>query len=183
MILRPSFYGVRLDDAAKHPGLLSQVRPQSCVDYTLPQPQLKPSCLNSFNVQMGVTIGSGDKQTRIDVNALPVRRYIRIAFLGDAKTDISLAQKDENTCYPHDAFAVDSLEWQENYDAAKNTLTTDYPEFRTVRGVPEWFGTSCVSNGDGATPGAPDNRDEVMGALDSAGKVPYQVQINGGSGF
>jgi hypothetical protein len=149
--------------------LLEKVFPQSCVDKNVWQ--LKPGCLESFNLRLGVKIGTNTA----DVTALPVRRFVRLAFLGTAETQVNLAQFPENTCYPHDPFEVDTVEWQDNADPS-NQPTVSYPEFQKVRGVWGWYGTSCVQNGDGLTPGtAADNRDEVMTDLSESEMVPFEL--------
>jgi hypothetical protein len=160
-------------------GLLQYVYPQSCVDYTLSPAQLKPGCLNPFNISLGLTVGT----TSIDVAALPPKRLVRIAYLGDGTADTSLKQKSSNTCYPHDAFDVTPLTWELVSDPSGNILY--YPDFDKLRDVQSWYGTSCIGSADSSPPGTDDNRekDGVMAPLDTSNKVPYPVQINGGSGF
>jgi hypothetical protein len=83
-------------------GLLPSVYPQSCVDYQLTPPQLKPSCLNPINTQVGFTVGSGVHQVQVSVDVLPVKRFIRLAILGNATDKVQMAMASGTTCYPHD---------------------------------------------------------------------------------
>lgn len=158
-------------------GLLQYVYPQSCVDYSLPQPQLKPACLQPFDVAIGLKVGT----TTIDV-VVPPKRLMRFAYIGDGTNDTVWAQKDGNTCYPHDPFEVTPLTWQLTFDPASGNILY-YPDFDVVREVPQWYGTSCVGSADTAAPGTPDDRDQVMAPLSAENKVPFPVQINGGNGF
>jgi hypothetical protein len=163
------------------PSKVALVQPQSCIDKTVNPWKLKPACLNPFDVKLGLTIGGSatSQPTRVDIDALPPKRLMRIAFLGDAGTKVALAQDAANTCYPHDPFQVDPIEWQLSYDGTGPMLKT--PTLRKVRGVAQWYGTSCVGNADGLAPGTPDNRDEVMVDLDD--KSPIAIRINGDAGF
>jgi hypothetical protein len=104
---------------------------------------------------------------------------MRIAFLGDAGTAVNLDQIPQDTCYPHDSFAVDGLGWQSNPDADNNP-TAVYPQFQKIRGVWGWYGTSCVGNGDGLNPGGADNRNEAMTDLSDTNKAPVEVTIDDG---
>jgi hypothetical protein len=155
--------------------LLQKISPQSCVDKTVSPWQLRPSCLQPFDVRLGFRVGA----FKVDVQALPVRRLMRIAFLADADSQVALAQIPENTCYPHDPFGVDSLEWQSNPDP-DNDPTATYPEFQKIRGVWGWYGTSCVFNADGLSPGTPDNRNAVMTDLADSEKAPFEATIDDG---
>lgn len=154
--------------------LLARVVPSSCVDKTVSPWQLKSSCLQPFDVRIGLRVGT----FQIDVQAVPVRRLIRIAFLGDAGARVDFAQIPENTCYPHDPFNVGTVKWQSNADA-NNDPTVTYPTFQKVRGTWAWYPTSCVGNADGKTPGTPDNRDDpgVMTDLIIPNRVPVDVTI------
>jgi hypothetical protein len=163
------------DEINASQALLQKVYPQSCVDKNIWQ--LKPGCLESFDIRLGLKIGT----TTIDVQALPVRRFMRIAYLGNADTTVSLSQIAENTCYPHSPFNVETLEWQSSPDASNNP-TAAYPEFQKIRGVWGWYGSSCVNNGDGLAPGSvPDNRNQVMADLPESGKVPVEAIVNDGA--
>jgi hypothetical protein len=155
--------------------LLQKLYPQGCVDKTVSPWQLRSSCLQPFDIQIGLRVGA----FKIDVPALPVRRLMRIAFLGDAGTAVNLDQIPQDTCYPHDSFAVDGLGWQSNPDADNNP-TAVYPQFQKIRGVWGWYGTSCVGNGDGLNPGGADNRNEAMTDLSDTNKAPVEVTIDDG---
>jgi hypothetical protein len=71
--------------------LLDQVYPQSCVDRSVEPAQLRATCLQSFNVAIGLTTGTLDKKVSVDVDALPVRRFSRLAILGDRIPEHCLA--------------------------------------------------------------------------------------------
>lgn len=156
------------------PILIGQVRPESCVDINTNQ--LKDDCLNPIDVTLGLTVGSNGKQTQIDTQ-IPLRRFMRIAFLGDAAASVSFTQKTTNNCEPKDLpFDVDPLIWQD-LDPPKYTA----PVFQKIRNVAGLYGTSCVLIGDDAPIDSTDNRNEVMTPIDTV--PPYTVQINAGNGF
>lgn len=162
--------------------VLRLVQPQSCIDYSSSTPRLVDSCLKPFNINFGVTIGSGDKQTHIDVTGLQPKRYIRIAMLGDSHTDVVLVDKTSNTCPPISTANVNSLEWDTSYDAATSTIPFTYPLFYKLRGISSWSAGSCVGKGDTSPPGGTDNRNEAMKNIDPP-MPPVEVKINGGNGF
>lgn len=166
------------DQINADPVLLAQVRPTSCVDNATMQ--LKPACLNSFDINLGLIIGGNGKQTQVDVK-IPLKRFMRIALLGDTKEKIVLAQKGTNTCAPHDPFEVEGYSWQVDYDPDKSAYELLYRPFFKVRDVPGWYGTSCIVVGDGSASGTPDNRNQGMTPIDIS--QPYPVQINAGNGF
>ena len=105
--------------------------------------------------------------------------FVRIAFLGDASTDVTLTQKSTNTCYPHTAIVVDPIEWQDD-----ELTGGSYPLFDKVRGVAGWYNPSCVGIGDGSIPGASDDRDQLV-MTELVDKLPMKnlVKINSGNGF
>ena len=153
--------------------LLAQVRPETCIDTATMQ--LKATCLNSIDVTLGLTVGSNGKQTQIDTQ-ISLRRFMRIAFLGDAATRVSFSQKSTNNCVPFDAFEVDPSKWQDYVDLPSYTA----PTFQKIRNVSTLYGASCVLIGDGGPAGSPDNRNEVMTPIDI---VPDAVEVNAGAGF
>ena len=61
------------DEINANQTLLQAVYPQSCIDLTVTPNQLKASCLNSFDLKLGLKIGT----TTINVDALPVKRFVR----------------------------------------------------------------------------------------------------------
>ncbi len=167
------------DEVNGNQALLQAVQPSSCIDRNVTPNQLKSSCLNTFDLKLGLKVGT----TTINVDSLPVRRFVRIAMLGDAKGSSSLAQDAANSCFPHTAFTVSGLEWQSNADPATNATNVIYPSTGKVRGIHGWYATSCIGNADGLAPGASDNRNQVMTELSTEEKSPWMVTINGGNGF
>jgi hypothetical protein len=61
-------------------GLLSQVQPQSCVDYRKSPPQLVDGCLDPFPLDLAVSFGDIAKPIAT-VTGLPNHRFIRLAYL------------------------------------------------------------------------------------------------------
>ena len=54
----------------------------SCRGHAFPAGALVATCLKTFNINLGVTIGSGDKQTTIDVQGLPGELFRQNRILG-----------------------------------------------------------------------------------------------------
>jgi hypothetical protein len=165
------------------PALLDQVYPQSCVDRSVEPAQLRADCLQPFSVATGLTTGTLDKKVSVDVAALPVRRFSRLAILGSPTVAAAFAQKDTNTCYPHTPYSVTPLEWEDVYSPGDNTITETTSQLSSERGVWMWAGTSCVGNGDGSQPGSADDRVSAWASLKDVDPAPYPVKINDGRGY
>ncbi len=183
------------------PSLLALVYPQSCVNYNVSPPHLVDGCLQPFNIDLDLGFASLAQPT-IKAVAMPVKRFLRFAFLTDldaaqapalakslARPTVRLtAQVRENgatmekalinqqsQCFPLDPFDVSPLENQ--LDAAVNSYS--FSQLNAVRGIYGWYQTSCVINGDASTPGDPDDRNQAMAALnpDNGETTPFQVQV------
>ena len=157
------------------PDLINQVRPTSCVDFTLSPPQLQASCFNPFLITKTFTLGG---KTTIQINGMQQKQFLRFAFLSDASPSASpppTLLEQNGPCLPLTPFSIPPLIWQDTYDTSANTLTRYYPIFQKIRGVSGHYGTSCISNGDDSAPGTPDERNAMM--LDVDSQVPVAVQI------
>ncbi len=187
--------------------LIEQVQPRSCLTGTLGNRQLSASCLTPFALTMQLSFGALTNPA-VRVDGLPSRRFFRFAVLTDPAAVLtkSLSSSSnasraawrittstspgiagdlrksllyqQSTCLPLDAFDVPSVEHQLRFD-------TDPPNYHfdslsALRGIPGYFYTSCVLNGDGSVPGAPDDRNVVMTSLDgTAGEtLPFKVVVN-----
>jgi hypothetical protein len=151
--------------------LLSRVYPQSCVDYTQSPPRLQPYCLQPF--PMDLTLGFNASSSKVEIEGLPVRRFMRFAFLSDLVDEIPVNQF-RTPCSP-DPFLVVPLEYQVDFDKPSETMTHTYPTFEKTRGIYGWFGTSCVRIGDGVDLAAQDDRDAAMADLTEKYPLPTTV--------
>jgi hypothetical protein len=166
------------DQVNANPTLLAKVKPTSCVQSGL----LSNDCFKQDNLTAGFNIGSGSHVVSLDMN-LPAQRFTRLALLSNASAPAVMVQKSGNSCYPHDDFQIEPVEWQDNYDQTSNSPILNYTEFWKLRGVTGWEIASCVWNGDGSPPGSPDNR-QADGAMSNLSNLtPWPIQINGGNGF
>ncbi|MGA8031365.1 MAG: hypothetical protein WCB48_03140, partial [Casimicrobiaceae bacterium] len=183
------------------PALLSMIQPQTCVDYRLSPPRLRGDCLNPFALDLDVSFGDlANPAAR--VSGLPLRRFIRLAYLGDVEpeTGATIIKKKSarnvrlnvrrhgtsekalmyqtGTCLPHDPFDIPPRRSQLSMVSA-TTFTYTVDQLAPLRGVNGWYGAACVVDGDSSPPGTPDDRAEVMAPLTpmSDEVVPYPVEI------
>jgi hypothetical protein len=176
--------------------LLAQVQPRSCVDYAQSPPHLVDGCLDTFPLDLSVGFTDAKKPIA-KVEALPSRRFMRIAWLTVAdepinatkmaarNVKVSVRRHDaekallyqDGTCLPLDPFDIPPRHAQMTVSPTQTGYRLD--QLGTLRGVRGWYSTSCVWNGDAATPGAPDDRNSVMTPLDPKSDeiVPYTVAI------
>ena len=180
--------------------LLALVQPRSCVDYRQSPPHLVDECLRPFELDLTVTFGDLDKPIA-KIVGLPNRRFIRFAYLtlGDegfnppvtkhsarlSRLDAKRHGNDEKallyqagTCLPHDPFDISPRHAQLSVIDAHQVLYT-LGLFRALRGVKGWHSAACVANGDNSTPGAADDRVEVMTPLTPMSEEvhPYAATI------
>jgi hypothetical protein len=152
--------------------LLSQISPQSCVDFTLNPPQLRPGCLQPNTINMVLAAGSGQTAA---IQGLPVRRFARMVFLAEGATT-SLAQL-AFTCHPPDPFVVTNYRWQLMADPyGANPPSMYYGTFWPLRGVKGWFQAACVLSGDGYLADSNDDRFTRLDAVSE--KHPFPVEIS-----
>jgi hypothetical protein len=183
------------------PTLLALVQPQTCVDYRLSPPHLRSECLNPFALDLDVSFGDlANPAAR--VSGLPLRRFIRLAFLGDVvpETGSTIIKKkaagsvrlnvrrhgssekalmyQTGTCLPHDPFDIPPRRSQLSMVTA-TTFTYAVDQLAPLRGVNGWYSVACVVDGDSSAPGAPDDRAEVMAPLTpmSDEVSPYPAEI------
>lgn len=179
--------------------LLQQVQPQYCVDYRQSPARLVDGCLEPFAVDISVSFADIGNPIA-SVTALPARRFVRFAYLGLADEGFNppvksvarglrvtvarhasrrkaLIQQD-GTCLPHDPLNVPPRHAQLSV-IPPNTIVYRLGPFTALRGVNSWYATSCVSNGDDATPGTPDDRNSVMTSLtpDTEEVQPFALRI------
>ncbi len=152
--------------------LLSKVYPQSCVDYTQSPPHLQSYCMQPFAIDL--TLGFDGILSKVAIDGLPVRRFIRFAFLSDLVDEIAVNQF-RSPCFPPDPFQVAPLEYQVDFDKPSETMMHTYPIFEKTRGIYGWFGTSCVRFGDGVEKVAQDDRDAVMADLTEKYPLPLTI--------
>ena len=174
--------------------LLGQVQPQSCVDYRQSPPHLVDGCLDTFPIDLSVSFTDAKKPIA-NVEGLPSRRLVRIAWLTIADEPINPAKMaarnvkvsarrhgaekallyQDGTCLPLDPFDIPPRHAQMTVSPTGYRLD----QLGTLRGVRGWYSSSCVWNGDAASPGAPDDRNSVMTPLDPKSNeiVPYAVAI------
>ena len=153
------------------PQLLSQVSPQSCVDYALNPPQLRSGCLQPITIDLVLAAGSGQTAT---IEDLPARRFARMAFLAeDAATTLSQLAF---ACRPWDPFVVPNFRWQLMPDPyGANPTSLHYGTYSPLRGIKGWFQVACVLSGDGSSLGT-DDRMERLDVVSE--KYPYPMQIS-----
>ena len=183
------------------PALLAMVQPQTCVDYRLSPPHLRSDCLNPFALDLDVSFGDlANPAAR--VSGLPLRRFIRLAYLGDVEpaTGSTITKKKSagnvrlnvrrhgtsekalmyqtGTCLPHDPFDIPPRRSQLSMITA-TAFTYAVDQLAPLRGVNGWYSAACVVDGDYSPPGAPDDRVEVMAPLTpmSDEVVPYPAEI------
>lgn len=185
-------------DINARPELLSLVQPQSCVDYRQSVPRLVDECLQPFALDLAVSFG--DLANPIaSVEKLPERRFIRLVWLTVADEGLNAPAKrvsrgvkvtarrhgsndkallyQQGTCLPLDPFDVPPRHSQMTVSPTQIGYRLD--RLANLRNVNGWYNTSCVSNGDDATPGATDDRNSVMSPLHPFTDefVPYPVTI------
>jgi hypothetical protein len=181
-------------------GLLSQVRPQSCVDYGQSPPRLLDGCLQPFALDLTVSFGDIAKPAAM-VTGLPNRRFIRFVYLtvSDEGFDPPAMKKASRTmkvavrrhgsnekallnqdgsCLPHDPFILAPRHSQLSMISA-NEVFYRVDRFGTLRGVNGWYSAACVVNGDESAPGTPDDRTDVMTPLTPLSEevLPYALAI------
>jgi hypothetical protein len=180
--------------------LLSQVQPQYCVDYQQSPPHLVAGCLEPFSLDL--TVSFADLANPIaQVAGLPSRRFMRIVYLTladegfnppvtekSSRTIKVTARKhgtkekaflyQDGTCLPLDPFQIPPRHAQLSVISATE-VAYHLQKLDALRGVNGWLNVSCVSNGDAAIPGTPDDRVTVMAPLtpDSDEVLPYAVTI------
>ncbi|MEO7760286.1 MAG: hypothetical protein ABIS68_00090, partial [Casimicrobiaceae bacterium] len=152
--------------------LLSQVAPQSCVNYLLNPPQLQSDCLVPTPIKL--TLGTGTKPLQASVTSLPPQRFVRIAYLAEGATTVF--NQLAFTCIPANPIEVTNLRWQLTADPYSGDQTLHYPVYTQIRGIKGWTQFECVLNGDGSEPGNPDNRRSAMGSV--AERYPYPIAIS-----
>jgi hypothetical protein len=153
------------------PGLLAQVSPQTCVDYTINPPQLKPSCLLPLSVNM--VLGAGTGQQTATISGLPPRRFSRIAMLAEGST--TTLTQSASTCLPASPFVFNNLRWQVEADPYTGAQVLGYSLYQAVRGIKGWFQVACVLSGDGSLEGD----DDRMTRLDAVSeRYPHPAQIS-----
>ena len=181
-------------------GLLSQVRPQYCVDYDQSPPRLLDGCLRPFALDLTVSFGDIANPAAM-VTALPNRRFIRFVYLtiGDEGFDPPAMKKtsgtvkvaarrhggdekallnQDGTCLPHDPFIIAPRHSQLSMISA-NEIYYRVDRLGTLRGVNGWYSAACVVNGDESDPGTPDDRADVMTPLTPLSEevLPYALTI------
>ena len=183
------------------PSLLSLVQPQTCVDYRQSPARLRGECLTPFAIDLVVSFGTIEDPA-VAVIGLPPRRFIRLAYLGDAGPSAGTSSKkmaaqrgrisvrrhgtsekallyQAGTCLPHDPFDIPPRHSQLTM-LSGTTFKYSLDLMSSLRGVHGWYNASCVANGDLSPPGAVDNRARVMSQLDqtSAEADPYPATIS-----
>src|SRR5206468_2726360 len=86
--------------------LLPKVYPQWCVDYGQNPPHLLPSCLQPFSINL--TLGFNSNLSKAEIDGLPVKRFIRFAFLSDLPGDVAVKQF-RTPCLPDAPFQISPL--------------------------------------------------------------------------
>ena len=189
------------DAIDRDPTLLSKVQPQTCVDYQQSPPRLRSDCLNPFTLDLELSFGDlANPAAR--VSALPLRRFIRLAYLGDVEpaAGSTLLKKrtthplhltvrrhgssekallyQTGTCLPHDPFDISPRRSQLSMVSA-TTFTYAVDQLAPLRGVNGWYNVACVVDGDYSPPGTTDDRAEVMAPLTpmSDEVTPYPISI------
>ena len=189
------------DAIDRDPTLLSKVQPQTCVDYQQSPPRLLSDCLNPFTLDLELSFGDlANPAAR--VSALPLRRFIRLAYLGDVEpaAGSTLLKKrtthhlkltvrrhgssekallyQTGTCLPHDPFDISPRRSQLSMVSA-TTFTYAVDQLAPLRGVNGWYNVACVVDGDYSPPGTTDDRAEVMAPLTpmSDEVIPYPISI------
>ena len=186
--------------------LLDQVFPQSCVDRSTGFPQLRPSCLQPFNLDIALSFTDlHSSEPTAKVTQMPSRRFLRFAFLTDL--DAPSAPAMAKSARAARAVRINmevrerastsglekaSLNQQsiclplDPYDITpleneldKETLNSHISLLAAIRGIYGWSITSCVINGDGSAVGSGDDRNQVMSALnpDNGETAPFQLTI------
>jgi hypothetical protein len=188
-----------------NPQLLALVQPQYCVDYRQTPPHLVSSCLNQFKLDLAVSFGDLSNPIA-QVEGLPNRRFVRVAWLttaddgfnspakkaargvsvmvrphvdGDsARPSEKASLNQRGTCLPLDPFDIPARHSQMTV-ISPTQVGYRVDRLDKLRDVNGWFSTSCIVNGDDATPGTPDDRTIVMSPLvpmtDEV--LPYPVNI------
>ena len=185
----------------RDPTLLSKVQPQTCVDYQQSPPRLRSECLNPFTLDLELSFG--DLATpAARVSGLPLRRFIRLAYLGDVEPAAGSTVLEKRTmrhlrltvrrhgssekallyqagtCLPHDPFDISPRRSQLSMVSA-TTFTYALDQLAPLRGVNGWYSVACVVDGDYSPPGTTDDRAEVMAPLTpmSDEVIPYPISI------
>ena len=188
-----------------NPQLLALVQPQYCVDYRQTPPHLVSGCLDQFKLDLAVSFGDLSKPIA-QVEGLPNRRFVRVAWLttaddgfnspakkaargvsvmvrphvdGDsARPSEKASLNQRGTCLPLDPFDIPARHSQMTV-ISPTQVGYRVDRLDKLRDVNGWFSTSCIVNGDDATPGTPDDRTIVMSPLvpmtDEV--LPYPVNI------
>jgi hypothetical protein len=154
------------------PALLASVVPQSCVDYALSPPQLRPTCFQPVNIS--ATFGVGSTPKTIDVAGLPPRRFSRIAMLAEG-TSTNVDQL-ASTCSGARPFTFNNYRLQLDINPYTGAQTLYYGTNMTVRGIKTWFPVVCVFSADGNLANTPDDRLTRIDAI--ADKTPFAVSIS-----
>ena len=186
---------------ANDQGLLAQVRPVQCVTGAPGSLHLVDGCLVPFKLSMKFGFADLSDPT-VQVDDLPSPRYLRFAFLTDgaaAPSSITGGRRaalalpklkmsvtaggrqamvplnQQSVCYPLDPFDVQAGQNQLYFDS----LIYDTTPTSKLRGITGYFRVSCVNNGDGSTPGSPDDRDTAMADVDTHGAEgqPFPVTV------
>jgi hypothetical protein len=175
------------------PALLALVQPQYCVDYRQTPPRLYDVCFTEFKLDLDLSFEDVSNPL-IRVEQLPARRFIRVAYLTAASDTPSGVEKaarkvqltarphailqngaaigakallnQQGTCLPLDPFDIPPRHSQMTV-MSSTEVSYRVSLFNKLRGVNGYYSTSCVVNGDQAEPGATDDRNERMGALNS----------------
>jgi hypothetical protein len=183
------------------PALLALVQPQYCVDYRQPPPHLIDGCLEHFALDLTVSFGDMSKPIA-QVIGLPSRRLIRFVYLAladegfnppiakkgtrrvrvtarrHASTSAKALLYQEGTCLPLDPFDIPPRISQMTV-ISSTQIGYHLDQLGKLRGVNGWYDVSCVVNGDNATPGATDDRNQVMTPLTPMSEEvePYALTI------
>jgi len=171
--------------------LLSQIRPQSCVDNTVSPPQLKASCF-SENLIITASLdanNAGPSTTNLVwLQTLPAQRFAQVVILTDAfGTDpaTTTSLKDSSSCNGglgtvpvpalNNEFAIQAGAIDYTANPIVVVLSADVAHLTPLRGINTWAGTFCVWDGDGSNgpPGDP----SVMVAFKDQSIFPVQLDV------
>jgi hypothetical protein len=143
---------------------------------------LIPDCLKPRDVKVDMAIGPEGNQVTLAHDKLEPKKFVRFSILKSAVGNTTIRQMPTGTCHPLDDIQVVPYYWQNNY-TYPSTTSSDYSKMLSVRGDIHWTWISCVNNGDGSTPGTPDNRSEIFKAMATKELMLTEILINGGEGF
>ena len=176
---------------ASDPALLALVQPTYCVDNTQTPPRLRDICLTEFDIDIDLAFRDVT-QPLVHAAGLHARHFFRFVYLtADDAFDASFAKQkpimratvrnhasatpsgssfekaaldQQGVCLPLDPFDVPPRHAQLVVVGTQVGYRVD--PFRRLRGVDGWYNTSCILNCDESLPGTPDDRDDMMDALD-----------------